>query len=513
MSLPTAPGRAWRIGGLLATVGLVAGVAIGRWADRSAGATTGGRPRATAVETRAILVATVGRAATATGTAVATPGVAVAGPPALRIAATAVPAEFEFGAATAVSGTLDGPDGLGEPGQSVTLERDQYPFAGYQRIAHATTGAAGSYAFSDLTPDRDTRYEVVDTAEANVVSRSVTVVVNTPVVTHVSTLAHGEITVTSSAVHSRAFDWNDRPVRWYVSRAGSPTSTLAARTLTDEVRAGTTVLKATFYPPSGAFTFRACFTAAGTRGLGEPEAASRCEVNGSAVGHPAAAVPSATEIASAEGFLDGRQGRTGFAVVDSHGQLSGVRLHERFYSASLIKAMLLVAYLRGVGSEHRDLNEDDREVLEPMIHVSDNDAASAVFAVVGETGLAKLARAAGMDDFEPSPAWGLSQISPADQAVFFAEQDSLIPARFVSYARSLLSGIDPSQRWGIPAGVAGRYKVFFKGGWLPDMGIVNQAARLEGDGRTIALSILTSGGRGMGYGEETLEETTQRLLG
>ncbi|HEX3872900.1 MAG TPA: hypothetical protein VHW26_02065, partial [Solirubrobacteraceae bacterium] len=112
-----------------------------------------------------------------------------------------------------------------------------------------------------------------------------------------------------------------------------------------------------------------------------------------------------------------------------------------------------------------------------------------------------------------SPAWGLSEISPADQARFFADQDSLIPKQFVGYARSLLSNIDPSQRWGIPAGVDGRYRVFFKGGWLPDMGIVNQAARLEGHGETIGLSILTSGGPGMGYGEETLEGTTRRLLG
>jgi hypothetical protein len=397
-------------------------------------------------------------------------------------------------------------------GQVVALERDEYPFTGYERIGHTTTGADGSYAFPGLTPDRDTRYEVADTAAPAVVSPSVTVVVDTPIVTQVATLAHGELTVSATAEHSRAFDWNGRPVRWYVRGATSRTSMLVARTLTDEVRAGTTRLSATFWAPSGPFTFRACFTAGGTRGLGPPDAASRCEVTGTAVGHPSPAAPSAAGISAAERFLDGRQGRTGFAVVDSHGRLSGVRIHERFHSASLIKAMLLVAYLRGVGDEHRDLTEDDREILGPMIHVSDNDAASAVFAVVGESGLAKLAVAAGMTDFQPSPAWGLSEISPADQAVFFAEQDSLIPASFVAYARSLLSGIDPSQRWGIPAGVAGRYTVFFKGGWLPDMGVVNQAARLEGRGQTIALAILTSGGPGMGYGEETLEGTTQRLL-
>ncbi len=240
------------------------------------------------------------------------------------------------------------------------------------------------------------------------------------------------------------------------------------------------------------------------------------EFEGSGTGVPLPTFPSASAIGAAEAYLDTRAGRTGFAVVDTNGQLSGVRMHEQFHSASLVKAMLLVAYLRMLAAEHRGLDSSSTALLYPMIHVSDNDAASAVFAIVGGGGLTALAQAAGMTDFalDPGGAWGLTEISAADQARFFYEQDDLIPAQFVSYARGLLSGISADQSWGIPAAARPAFTVFFKGGWLPETGwTVNQAARLERPGQVFALSILTSGDPSMLYGEQTLAGVTSRLIG
>jgi len=251
-------------------------------------------------------------------------------------------------------------------------------------------------------------------------------------------------------------------------------------------------------------------------GVGAATAAHAFQYQGSANGVPAPVFPSAAGIAAAEAYLDGRAGSNGFAVVDTAGQLSGVRMHERFHSASLVKAMLLVAYLRMLDAQHRGLDAASMALLYPMIHVSDNDAASAVFAIVGGAGLTELAQAAGMTDFalDPGGAWGLTEISAADQARFFYEQDQLIPPQFVSYARGLLSGIAADQSWGIPAAARPAFDVFFKGGWLPETGwTVNQAARLERPGQTIALAVLTAGDPSMLYGEQTLQGATARLLG
>jgi hypothetical protein len=81
----------------------------------------------------------------------------------------------------------------------------------------------------------------------------------------------------------------------------------------------------------------------------------------------------------------------------------------------------------------------------------------------------------------------------------------------------LLSTIEPSESWGIPAAArAGRapFQVFFKGGWLPKSeGLVNQAARLERPRDTFALAVLTRENPSMDYGEETIAGVTERLLG
>ena len=80
-----------------------------------------------------------------------------------------------------------------------------------------------------------------------------------------------------------------------------------------------------------------------------------------------------------------------------------------------------------------------------MIHISDNSAASAVFAAVGGyPALERVAAQSQMTDFVPGVGWwAYTQTSAADQARFFFELDGLIPAPFDGYARALLSGIEP----------------------------------------------------------------------
>lgn len=187
----------------------------------------------------------------------------------------------------------------------------------------------------------------------------------------------------------------------------------------------------------------------------------------------------------------------------------------RFRSASLSKAMLLVAELRRRARAGAPLDAGTRGLLGPMVQRSDNGAAHSIYRRVGDRGLGDVARAAGMHAFAPVGAWSELLLTPADQARFFARVDRLTPRRFRGYARGLLRGVVAEQSWGIPRALRPRgWTVLFKGGWRPSPGgrLVHQAALLERGRRRVALAVLTDGNPSHEYGAATIEGIAARLL-
>jgi hypothetical protein len=222
--------------------------------------------------------------------------------------------------------------------------------------------------------------------------------------------------------------------------------------------------------------------------------------------------PLPTAIARARAWLARRAGVTAFAVVDSHGELHGWHENETFVSASVVKAMLLVGYLR----THAQIPAGMDGVLTSMIEVSDNDAADVTYQIVGNGGLEAVARATGMRGFSVYRWWTYAQISAADQARFFYNMDALIPAAHREFADYLLSHIAGYESWGAPAAARPLgWTVWFKGGWRPtERGqLVHQSARLQYGDTTIAVAVMTDGDPSMGYGIETIEGVVAKLLG
>jgi hypothetical protein len=244
-----------------------------------------------------------------------------------------------------------------------------------------------------------------------------------------------------------------------------------------------------------------------------PASVSALEYQGEGRGTPVVAYPSAGAMAAAARFLNTRAGDTSFAVVDSKGRLSGLRLREHFATASIVKVMMLVAYLQMLNAQHRGLGQADTSLLYPMIHVSDNNAASAVLGAVGGGALARVARESGMSDYAPGAGWwAFTQTSAADQARLLFALPRLIPPRFYAYARYLMSSIEPSQSWGVPPVARPRWQVFFKTGWLPEEGVFTEVARLERPGVSFAIAVLSSAQPSMSYGQQTIEGVARNLL-
>ncbi|MET0819015.1 MAG: serine hydrolase [Solirubrobacteraceae bacterium] len=185
-----------------------------------------------------------------------------------------------------------------------------------------------------------------------------------------------------------------------------------------------------------------------------------------------------------------------------------------YRSASIVKAMLLVAYLRGPDVRRRALRADERALLDPMVRRSDNRAASAVHARVGLAALSALARRAGMRHFVPHPVWGGSTVAAVDQARLFLRIDRLVPRRHRAYALRLLRGIVAEQRWGIAAAVPAGWQIAFKGGWGKGVTrqVDHQAGLLTNGRLRVSIAVLSADNPSDAYGAETLRGVTARLL-
>ena len=429
------------------------------------------------------------------------------GAPAVSLRAAHI--EIASGRAAVITGTASTvPDG-----DVVRLLASPYPYRSFGAGQSEAVEADGAFSF-EVRPDRNTRYrvELVGTPARATVAVEVT----GRTVTRVRALALGRAGLTILVFHPRDLRWSGARIRWAVAVTGHARFTAAPATRSRRLSPYVVELHTTLTLPAGRFRFRACF---------EPRAAHAldalrlpgCSGQGyRGSGSLPAGFPGAAAIRRAARYLSVRTGRTAFAVVDTEGRISGAHLHRTFVTGSVVKAMLLVAYLRRLDRlGRRAIDPVSASFLYPMIHVSDNAAATQCWSIVGDAGLYELARAARMTDFSISGSWARAQLSAVDQARFFFEMDSLIPREFVGYARFLLSTIAGFESWGIPAIARPRgYRVFFKAGWRPTaLGqLVHQIARLEGHRRTFSLGVMTDGDPSMAYGIATIEGFTGALL-
>jgi Beta-lactamase enzyme family len=219
------------------------------------------------------------------------------------------------------------------------------------------------------------------------------------------------------------------------------------------------------------------------------------------------------DVGAAAALAARRTGDVSFHVRTERGRWSH-DADRSFASASVVKAMLMAAYLNRPEVRRRALRAADRRLLGPMIRRSDNAAASRVRDIVGNDPLARLAARAGMTRFVTNPVWGLTRITARDQTRLWLRFESFVAPRHRDTALALLRSIVPRQRWGfgrlrLPPG----WQLHFKGGWGSGRGLVDhQVALLRRADERVAIAILTSGSPSHAYAKQTLRGVAERLL-
>jgi hypothetical protein len=218
-------------------------------------------------------------------------------------------------------------------------------------------------------------------------------------------------------------------------------------------------------------------------------------------------------VQSALAYANGRAGHVRFAVRTEH-RLWASHGSQTVPAASVLKAMLLVAYLNQPGVRDRGLNESDYRLIGPMIRQSDDIAAQRVFGLVGPAGVSEVARHAGMRRFWMNTGyWGHSRIDAVDQARFFLHLDARVVPRHRATALHLLSSIVPEQRWGVAQVRPRGWRLYFKGGWSSGTGAVeHQVALLRRGHERVSVAVLTTRSPSHRYAKETLRGVFARLL-
>jgi hypothetical protein len=230
---------------------------------------------------------------------------------------------------------------------------------------------------------------------------------------------------------------------------------------------------------------------------------------------PPAAMPGPSAMRRAWRYARRRGGLVSFAVVDTKGRMRTREGGRLYASASVVKAMLLVAELRRLAESALPLDPVTEDLLEAMIAWSDNDAADSIYARVGDPGLLAVAEAANMRRFTVAGYWGNAQVTAADLAHFFSRVRGLLPRPHRRTGLRLLASIVPGQRWGLPRAAArGSWRVYFKGGWrATDSGeLVHQAGWLKDGNRELTIAVLTDAQPSRLYAIHTVRGIADRLV-
>lgn len=201
--------------------------------------------------------------------------IAHAAPDAPELTASATPDELTYGTALSVTGFLL-QAGRGVQDASLALQADAYPFRRFVTVARLQTMADGSYAFSGVKPNRNTRMRVVEEGTPGASSRELAVTVDPLAALNAVSLGRGRTRLSLRVSHTREGGSPSVDAWWFAAARGTRLFHLVAVTPTRELSPGVTYASTTIDPPAKRFAYRVCLNPTWEHAMGAPGSHGPC---------------------------------------------------------------------------------------------------------------------------------------------------------------------------------------------------------------------------------------------
>lgn len=211
----------------------------------------------------------------------------------------------------------------------------------------------------------------------------------------------------------------------------------------------------------------------------------------------------------------GAVGIVGITVLDQTTGAS-VAINDQLYTqtASIVKVDILATRLLQHQQQGTSMTAHEKTLAFAMITQSDNDAASALFALDGKaSGLAKANQTFGLTETTPNSSWGITHTHPADQLRLLkviSDPSGPLSASNQTYLLTLMTKVEAGQRWGVPVAAGpDATKVYVKNGWdtfdqFGDQWGINSIGRIVEPGHDWLVAALSRNNSSEGRAEKFL---------
>ena len=207
------------------------------------------------------------------------------------------------------------------------------------------------------------------------------------------------------------------------------------------------------------------------------------------------------------------------AVLDRRtGQRYSFRGTEKYETASVVKVQVLACLLLKAQDARRDLTSTELSLAKRMIRLSDNDATTSLFAKLGRaSGVGACNKRLGLTQTQVNSAWGLTRTTVNDQVKLLSElvdTSGPLDADSRKLAYTLMSTVDDSQDWGVPAAAKAGEKFTVKNGWLARSTenyrwIINSVGRITGPGTDVSIAVLSHDNGSMSGGITSVQKVAK----